>query len=84
MLQGLLMMSGRLILMLVYGKEGFEKRKFGAFACIAMSAVVAFWLMGSALFFEGAAGNDTAICAVLAIGIPIAIAVWAIIARKNA
>lgn len=83
MLSGLLKVSGMLILRLVYGKKYAENHseKFGLMILLSLANI--FWLMSILFLVTGIAAKDTAICAVMAIGYPIAIAIWTVIERKK-
>lgn len=86
MLAGLLRVSGMLILRLVYGKKYDENHseKFGLMNLLSLVNI--FWLMIVWFLVAGIVANakDTAICVIMAIGYPLAIAVWTIIERKKA
>lgn len=83
MLSGLLIVSGMLVLRLVYGKKYSEKHseKFGLM--ILLSLMNIFWLLSVLFLTAGIAANDTVICAIMAIGYPVAIAIWTVIERKK-
>lgn len=83
MLAGLLKVSGMLILRLVYGKKYVENHseKFGLMILLSLANI--FWLMSVLFLVAGIAAKDTAICAIMAIGYPLAIAIWTIIERKK-
>lgn len=83
MLAGLLKVSGMLILRLVYGKKYAENHseKFGLMILLSLANI--FWLMSVLFLVAGIAAKDTAICAIMAIGYPLAIAIWTIIERKK-
>ena len=83
MLSGLLKVSGMLVLKLVYGKKYVEKssEKFGLMLFLSLANV--FWLMSILFLFAGIAAKDTALCALMAIGYPIAIAIWTVWERKK-
>ena len=50
---------------------------------ILLSLANIIWLMSLLFLVAGIAAKDTAICAVMAIGYPIAIAIWTVIERKK-
>lgn len=83
MMGGFLKISGKLILRLVYGKKQAEKI-FEEFGCIIFPLSLAniFWLLSLLFIATGITGKDTILCIIMAIGYPVAIAIWTIIARK--
>ena len=90
MLVGLLKMAGFGILVLVYGKEEYEKRWLSTpkerteFVQYLLSLAFFFWLVCSLSWIFGATANDTLFCAVFSLAFPVLIAVWAFIVRKRA
>lgn len=83
MLRGLLMMSGQLILLIVYGKEGLERREFSGTTSLVLSLVFILWLFGLVALFSGKATTDIIFGLIIGIGIPAGIASWSVKARKK-
>lgn len=83
MLSGLLKASGMLILRLVYGKKYSEKvsEKIGLMMLLSIANI--FWLMSILFLATGIAANDTALCVIMLIVYPVAIASWTVIERKK-
>lgn len=83
MLSGLLQVSGMLILRLVYGKKYAVNHsgKFGLMILLSLANIL--WLMSILFMVEGIVAKDTAICVFMAIGYPVIIAIWTVIARKK-
>ena len=83
MLAGFLKMSGMLVLRLVYGKKYGEKHseKFGLMMLLSMANI--FWLLSILFLAAGIAANDTILCVIMAIGYPVAIAIWTALERKK-
>ena len=83
MLSGILKLSGLLILRIVYGKEYSEEYSQKTSLVIFLSLVNCLWLLCSLFLIAGMAVNDTVFCAIIAIGYPVAIIVWAVMTRKK-
>ena len=83
MLKGLLMMSGHLILLLIYGKERIKDTEFGIGVVATISVAVVFWLLSVVFLLIGAAAKDTILCVVFAIAVPLAFILWAIAVRRK-
>ena len=83
MLSGMLKASGILILRLVYGKEYSEKasRKIGLMMLLSIANIL--WLMSVLFLAAGSASNGTALCVIMMIVYPVAIASWTVIERKK-
>ena len=83
MLAGFLKVSGMLVLRLVYGKKYAEKHseKFGLMILLSLANI--FWLLSVLFLVAGIAANDTVICAIMAIGYLVAIAIWTVLERKK-
>ena len=83
MLAGLLKVSGMLVLRLVYGKKYAEKHseKFGLMILLSLANI--FWLLSVLFLVAGITASDAVICAIMAIGYPVAIAIWTVLERKK-
>lgn len=84
MLQGLLRMTGFLILRIIYGKDSKRPQEFGIGVPLLLSVGFVFWLLSLMLLFAGSAAKDTLICIVFGVGFPLALVIWGILARKKA
>ncbi len=82
MLGGLLKVSGLLILKLVYGKS-FDEENSSTMIMLLLSMANVFWLLSILFCLAGKSLTTIAFAAFIAIGYPIAIAIWAINERKK-
>ena len=87
MIQGLLKLTGMLVLKIVYGKhykeEVADKWQKRLPLMLFLSAMTIFWLVCVALLCSGNAGKDTLYIALAVLAYPCAIAVWTIRVRKK-
>jgi len=83
MLNALLRLSGIFVLKLVYGREYDAKASGKTGLSFLLSAVNCFWLLSLMFLCLGAAAKDVVFCLVIAVGYPLAIAIWAMVARKK-
>ena len=83
MLGGFLKISGILVLRLVYGKKYGKEHAEKFSLMMLLSLANCFWFLSVLFLIAGISADDTIICAVMAIGYPIAIATWTTLERKK-
>lgn len=83
MIKYFLMISGMLILKIVYGKAYSEKASQKMALMFLLSMINGFWLLCLFFLAIGGASGDTAFCLILGVGYPVAITIWAVLTRKQ-
>lgn len=80
MLKGLLMMTGIIIVRLIYGKD--RKVEGGLMSlALLLSAGFVFWVINLIMLIIGATADDYLLSMVYTVGFPLALIVWGIIVR---